>query len=189
MKFFTGSLFLGSKKLLSAPHLKPDSLEMFSDWAEYAHCLIDSINETVGENDELYILGNFATRKPGKHRRRIKCRNIRLIHGDTDPHMACKDVFGPFPDISTVKLNRSESEKGIKAMLSHYPMAYWEGSHRGRFHLYARPKDKREQDFRALLPHGHPSFNCSVDHLRSCFGNYCPISEVKLLEILEKKKS
>lgn len=188
MKFFTGSLFLGSKKILSAPRYKPSSLELFDSWTEYAQCLIDSINEVVDENDELYILGNFAKRKPGKHRRRIRCRNVRLIRGDLETTMSSQDVFGNVPHISKTKLNRGCKRTGVSAMLSHYPMAYWEGSHRGRFHLYARPQDKRDQHFRCQNPH-HLSFNCCVNNLRDWFGNYRPVSEVKILEILEHRKS
>jgi calcineurin-like phosphoesterase family protein len=190
MKFFTGSLYLGSKKLLSTPHPKPHSDEMFTTWTEYAQCLIDSINETVGENDELYILGNFTRRKPGKHRRRIKCRNVYLIRGDCDPPQASRHVFGAFPDMKKMKLRKGENEKGSSVILSHYPMAYWEGSHHGRGHLYARPQDKREKVFknRIGLPH-QQSFNCCVENLYEWFGDYRPISEVRLLEILEHRKS
>jgi calcineurin-like phosphoesterase family protein len=187
MKFFTGSLFLGSKKLLSADRLKPESNELFADWIEYTQCLIDSINKTVGENDELYVLGNFSRRKPGKFLRRINCRHVHLIRGDIDPPMASTEVFGVVPDTQKVKLRKGDNYKGTSVILSHFPLVYWKGSHRGRVLLYARHLDSREAAFKRALP-THRSFNCCVDNLRALFGNYCPISETTLIDMLASRR-
>src|ERR1700693_1395237 len=64
-------------------HCSRETIERMNDY------LINKINETVGENDELWHLGDFAfsrydTNEVGRLRARINCKNIYLIWGNHD---------------------------------------------------------------------------------------------------------
>ena len=48
--------------------------------------IISSINETVGQNDILYVIGDFCFKgkKPIEYRLRILCQDVHLILGNHD---------------------------------------------------------------------------------------------------------
>lgn len=91
--------------------------------------MFDAINELVGHDDTLYILGDFCFRgkKPIDYRLRINCRDVHLIFGNHDKRT---DYY---PDDKTVDMNGFTSIQDIKEIvycnqrifLSHYPHRSW----------------------------------------------------------------
>jgi calcineurin-like phosphoesterase family protein len=63
---------------------------MFDTIDKMNDALVDSINERVGENDELYHIGDVSfggINRLWEFRKRLKCKNIHLILGNHDHHI------------------------------------------------------------------------------------------------------
>ena len=82
--YFTSDLHLGHENILFH---NPPRLNAFESVEEMDTRLIGAINDRVGRDDELYILGDFAwkTGRYGHYRNRIYCRKIHFIMGTMIP--------------------------------------------------------------------------------------------------------
>ncbi len=98
--------------------------------------LINNINDNVQENDILFCLGDWSF--GGEHnienfRTQINCKNIYLVLGNHDHHIERKEQYRK---LFTGVYNYLELEIGNnKFILSHYPIASWNGVRKGYIHL------------------------------------------------------
>ena len=78
--------------------------------------ILDRINETVGVDDTLYILGDFTFRgkDPIEYRERIICKDIHVLIGNHDRE---KDFFK--------HLISSENSYGFSSVQSVKEVIYW----------------------------------------------------------------
>ena len=153
----------------------------FSSTEEHDDALLEEINSTVGENDRLFVLGDFAWRAGESFIKRIRCKNLHLIFGNHDRASFGK-LFKSVEDTAIVKI------QGHKIFLSHYPHAYWPSSHRGSLHLYGHVHAEREETLDAAFP-GRRSMDCGVDNAKLLLGDYRPFSEDEVIEILMARPS
>ena len=124
--FFTADLHLGHRNIIGYCN-RP-----FSDGGEMDAKIISSINETVGQNDILYIIGDFC-HKGGtalSYRERIVCENVHIILGNHDE--PTKFTTG-FSSVSDQKMILYINQK---IFMCHYPMRSWSGSYRKSWMLY-----------------------------------------------------
>ena len=108
--------------------------------------IFDNINQVVGVDDILYILGDFCFRgkKPIEYRVRIHCRNINLVFGNHDKP---SDYY---VDPLTTDMNGFNSIQDVKELtycnqkifLSHYPHRSWPSSHKGSWMLFGHVHSK-----------------------------------------------
>lgn len=97
----------------------------FSSVEEMDAALIANWNRTVGPNDTVYHLGDFAFRgDPAEHYERQLTGRLVKLQGNHDPK-------GWGADYLTVKMN------GTRAVLFHYPIEEWDGWWRGAVHFHA----------------------------------------------------
>jgi len=108
----------------------------------------DRINETVGVNDTLYILGDFCFKgkKPIEYRSRIVCQDIHLILGNHDRRSDFENDLQGFSSVQEVKEIIYCNQR---IFLSHYPHRSWPASHKGSFHLYGHVHSKLDHEDRA----------------------------------------
>jgi calcineurin-like phosphoesterase family protein len=181
MRFFIADPHFGNEKLIRGMLRRyPNTRTLFPNTDAHDTYLIDGINDTVGEKDELIVIGDFASKKPGKYRARIDCKYVRLIRGNHDPVMASRSVFGEVLHMQKTKVRKGG--KSLPVILSHYPQAFWDGSHKGWGHLYGHTHGQREEHLNKAFP-GRRAFDCTVDNLIRLFGNYRPVSEETVFDI------
>jgi calcineurin-like phosphoesterase family protein len=138
--------------------------------------MLEGINSTVGRDDRLFIIGDFAWRAEEAWYRKIVCRNVHLIFGNHDKAKLGK-IFKSAEQTAIVKI------QGHKVFVSHYPNAYWPSSHRGSMHLYGHVHAEREATLDAAFP-GRRSMDCGVDNAKLLLGAYRPFSENEVVQIL-----
>jgi len=97
--------------------------------------IIDNINNVVGKNDALWMLGDVGW---FKHRsqvvdffNQINCNRIYLVVGNHDnlqlfPHNTFAGVY----DQTIISVS------GVTVQLNHYAMLRWDQSHRSSWHLF-----------------------------------------------------
>jgi calcineurin-like phosphoesterase family protein len=175
------------KHFLADPHFQHErilqdfSIRDFPTIEDHDQHIIDKINEYVQHKDELWILGDFCwDDKPGKWREKINCREVHFIYGNHDSREKCSKAFSTCHDLRVIKIG------GVKTVLCHYPMVYWDGSHHGNFHLYGHLHYYREEEMDRMMP-GRRSMDVGVDAAYHRFGEYRPFSEDDIVEILGSK--
>ncbi len=136
--------------------------------------LIDGINKNVKQNDILFCLGDWSfggIDKIWKFRSQINCQKIHLILGNHDHHIEnrelipsesnlskpCEEIFESINHYLQVEID------GSKFVLSHYPMASWNGLKKGWMHLFGHchllPHQRiREGKSMDIGFDGHPEF-------------------------------
>ena len=165
--FFTSDLHLNHSRVIKYDDRPYDSVE------EMNEALIQNYNARVGRRDTVYILGDFAFKKPESFLRRMNGRKI-LIKGNHDHFSITKGLSIGFDEIhmmNTFKINR------MHFTMCHFPMYSWDRSHYGSYHI-----------------HGHVhSFNIEFRWNRYNVGVdnnlYEPISFDELVGVFEFQKS
>ncbi len=165
----------------SSHRVSEEAVKMMDD------TLINNINKTVGENDHLYHLGDFAM--PGNrgcydkcrhYRQRIKCKNIHLVWGNHDERVI-RDLFSSNHDLFKASPN------GQNIVLCHYAMAVWNGSHRGTWQLYGHSHSAAEPWMDKNMA-GRRSMDVGMDNAYKILGEFRPFSFEEIKGIMDKKE-
>lgn len=169
------------------------------EWAKYRvswgaiklmdDTIINNINATVGENDTLWILGDFAYglgrnrifEQCRAYRERIKCKNVHLVWGNHD-RREISSLFSSCHDVYSL------SVYGLKhrIVMFHYAMAIWDKSHSGSIHLYGHSHGGAEEGLNKMMPNRR-SIDVGIDHAGKMFGEFRPFSLDEILQIMEPK--
>lgn len=123
--FFSADLHFGHH-WMATKHRRWGTVE----WHDAA--LIDEWNDTIGQNDEVYFLGDFS------FHRRAECAGIwhqlngnkHLIVGNHDPKH-----IEQLPWVSVSQIKRVKRD-GQSIYCCHYPMLTWPNAHHGTWHLH-----------------------------------------------------
>ena len=119
--------------------------------------LVAGINASVGQDDILFHLGDWSFggfESIRQFRDRLVCKNIHLILGNHDQHIArnkddVQEIFSSVHNILDliVKWNvGTPTQDEAKFMLMHFPIASWDNLARGVIHLHGHvhlPKHRR----------------------------------------------
>lgn len=146
--------------------------------------LVAGINNTVGQEDTLFCLGDWSF--GGKDnvegfRKRIICENVHLILGNHDHHIA--DISKNLQCLFSSVTNYREILIGkYPIVLSHYSQRVWNRSHHGALHLYGHSHSNLEK-----LPHGK-SMDVGVDNAYKLLGEYRPFSFKEVLSMLNSRE-
>ena len=219
MKWFTADLHLNQKNIVKHQsnwgHADPNSLRDFADELEMSRHIIDKINEYVGIDDELYILGDIYFGREFNDLKyyisKIKCRNIHLILGNHD-HLITKNFeeslklfnkgissgleFTEKYPLKGTDPNRDPWKGSQKVVLNHYAMRVWNKSHHGSWMLYGHSHasldnlgKQRGVELKVNTYYNDKkTMDVGVDNINRLFGEYRPISFDELLTIMNSKK-
>lgn len=150
--------------------------------------LIDQINETVGEDDILWHLGDFCFAR-GKqyydacwnYRNQIRCKTVNLVWGNHDhkPKLAACG-FNESHDLVQIRVNAQ------KIVLCHYAMLTWENSGKGTWQLYGHSHMNLEPWADQNLP-GRKSLDVGVDNALRLLGAMRPFSFEEVHDLLNDR--
>lgn len=153
MIYITSDLHFGHHSIIRfcgrPPLTKPQDRSfgpMPDEWVDKMNAyLLNGINSTVRQNDELYVLGDFSYdyRRGTTHKTyldKIKCKNVHLIRGNHDANDDI-EAFKSVSDLKTLKYNK------MKFVLCHYPIVSWPGREGGAMHLYGHCHGNLEQRY------------------------------------------
>jgi calcineurin-like phosphoesterase family protein len=125
MLFFTSDLHLGHANVIRFANRPFSCVEEMNDR------LIGNINQTVRDNDDLYILGDISYRLPVEDAarliRRINCRRLHLVKGNHDKDWEGSGLFVEVCEYKELKTRHLETAEGLKLVLFHYPIMDWNG--------------------------------------------------------------
>jgi calcineurin-like phosphoesterase family protein len=101
----------------------------FKDVDEMNETLVRNWNSVVTDNDEIYMLGDFAWKRPGYWFERLN--GIKhFIYGNHDEEDTRKLPWASQQDYLEVQ------DEGKHVILFHYPITDWNRRHHGSYHLF-----------------------------------------------------
>jgi calcineurin-like phosphoesterase family protein len=180
MKFFVADWHLTKDANYRVDKMIKGCQRPFKNGQEMSLHFIEECNRVVGKQDTLYIVGDYASDGEGYYRQMIRCRNVWCILGNHDNRQKCVKVFGRH---KAIDYHYTHIMK-VPTMLFHYPIAYWDKSHYGSFHLYGHVHRRREDTLSELFP-GRRSLDIGVDNIAHITGEYRPVSELEVYQWLQ----
>lgn len=175
--------------------------------------LIENTNKIVGEDDVMFILGDFVvgvrrneyTKYVYDVRSRIKCKRIYMIFGNHDhpsllaPYFTkcfVRPVLALHKDTSefyigdygeAVEHTRRRRDEFMGFSLDHYAPAIWRNNHRGYYGLYGHSHQNAETFLDTALPNRR-SIDCGFDNAYKIFGEYRPFNiKEEIVPMLQSK--
>lgn len=176
-------------------HVSDDSVNRMND------NLLAEINDLVGEDDIMWILGDwcFASKQHPERleilKQKIKCRNCYLILGNHDSYDTIYPYFNSCYEKVTIVIaddgrywirNVPIVSAAHKIVLTHCAMSVWEGAHKGWWNLYGHSHSTAENFLENHFP-GRKSMDVGVDNAFKLTGKYRPFSFEEIKEIMSKR--
>ena len=161
----------------------------FASVAEMDRVLIESWNARVGEDDDVWVLGDVVFDRDGDPARYLKKLNGRkhLLIGNHDEAYALQvdpatgqTPFGSYFESIDYALRRTD-EKGRKLWMAHYPLM--EGP-RDTWVLYGHIHNHRDQGYWDVLRNMDRALNCSAE-----VNGYMPVTFEELVANNERWRS
>jgi len=150
----------------------------FVDKFEQDRQLIKNWNDTVGPNDEVYHLGDFAFASKRKILEILEQLNgrIYLIRGNHDQKIKgeVSEKFGFVRNYYEIKIKDETGKQNQLVVMCHYPFESWNKKGRGSIHLHGHTHGKTSQ-----MP-------CRID-VGVDSNNYRPLSEYEIISIANKQ--
>jgi calcineurin-like phosphoesterase family protein len=156
-----------------------DVCRPFDTLGEHNHALVKSINDTVKEHDRLYFLGDWSMGGRDEvfnFRRQLHCKNIHVILGNHDIHIAknynnCKNLFNSVELYSEIKIGNTHF------VLFHYPINSWhkkKSTEHSSVHLYGHVHTELNMhpSSKSVCIDAHPEFRpYHIDEIREIIKN------------------
>ena len=131
MIWFTSDTHFGHERVLGFCDRPWDTIQAMN------RDLVDEVNRWVAPEDTLYHLGDYSFKMTSEDaanlRKRINCKDIHLVPGNHDKDWTQPAVSWAFTvekPICVLKIDK------LKLVLSHFPMADWQGMSHGSIHLH-----------------------------------------------------
>jgi calcineurin-like phosphoesterase family protein len=133
MRYFTADLHLGDKTIASWR-----GFEGVRGIAEHDALIIARLNECVGADDELWILGDICKARVDDVealRDAIVCRRVHILVGNHDSRSKFV-TCGRFASVDYYGQIGRVRKDGYKFVMSHYPMLDWDRAYHGSYMLH-----------------------------------------------------
>ena len=159
MILYTADLHFGHSNVIRFDH-RP-----FLDIDEMDQMLIKLWNYRVQPEDEVYILGDLCYRntQPEEWYLRKLKGHKHLIIGNHDGKL-CKNekAMSYFESVSQIG---DINANGNRVIMCHYPMANWNGMHRGSWHIYGHIHNQKNEAFEFMKTQERAlNAGCMINH-------------------------
>lgn len=172
----------------------------FETTEEMSSHIVDQINKYVGQDDILFHLGDWSfggINNIWNFRNRIICKNIHLILGNHDHHIANRkllpncyssEYYYTMDDLRieerlyadeifmSVQQYLEIDIDGILTVLMHYPIQEWNDRFKRSYHLFGHVHGR--------IPHGNGRIDVGMDNAFKVLGEYRPFAWADIKRIL-----
>lgn len=145
MKYYTGDIHFGHENAIKFDNRPFSSIE------EMDRALIENWNSRINKNDNVYILGDvaFHNEKPYSwYLSQLKGQK-HLIVGNHDARKLLKDEEALSYFVSVDRYLEVTDEK-TRIILSHYPIAEWNGFYRESYHIYGHIHSRTDTTYQYM---------------------------------------
>ena len=143
----------------------------FKTAEEMDNAMIKNWNDTVSQNDTVYILGDIAFSKtdPMEYLKQLNGKKIVVVgNHDYDisknrkKYIESKTLYGIY---DYLEIKDFVNNQPYKIVMSHYPMVEWNGFFRGSIHLYGHIHNNEQNNAYRVMSMIENAFNVGADVL------------------------
>ena len=165
MNLYTADLHFGHRSVLRFDH-RP-----FSDVDAMDEAMIKLWNDRVHDDDDVYILGDFAYRNEKSEEWYLKQLKGRkhLIIGNHDTKLLKNEAAMSY--FESVDKMMHVSDSGVEICLCHFPLAEWNGYYKGHTHFYGHIHNNEDNEIREFMKTRQNAYNVGC-----MFYGYAPAS-------------
>lgn len=173
MIYYTADTHFGHENIMKHSHRPFESVDKMDE------ILIKNWNDKVTNKDIIYILGDFCFRSgkdPEYYLKQLNGRKVLL----TGNHDGCimKDIRNLSKYFEEITNYKEINDNGTKIVLSHYPIAEWNGFFRGALHFYGHIHNNVENKTYEIMKDIENAYNVGVDIL-----NFAPQSKEDVIKL------
>lgn len=179
MVYFTSDLHFGHENIIRFCD-RP-----FENAEEMDKVLIENWNNTVNNNDTVYVLGDFTMFKDPETAKNYISQlkgKVLFMHGNHDGWMKNFD-FSKDDKVKDLGQYAEVSLNYKRIILCHYPFVEWNHFYRGSFHFHGHQHNGEEHN-RVNIDDGLRRYDVGVDA-----NNFRPISIDEILEKFGEKSN
>ena len=170
--WFTADLHFGHARIIEY------CARPFAGLDEMHEALIDNWNASVGDNDTVYVLGDFSWSRHDEFGRLLKGKKY-LIPGNHDGCGPAKRLTY----LTILPVIHKMNCQGQAFILCHYPMLSWPGSCHDSIHLFGHVHNRTEMDSEVFrYAEGKRMMNVGVD-----VNDFKPVSASAVLEKFQSR--
>ncbi|MBQ6832904.1 MAG: metallophosphoesterase [Lachnospiraceae bacterium] len=161
-KFYISDCHFGHKNVLQFDQRPFDTVE------EMDRVMMENWKKRVGEEDEVYILGDFCYRSekdPVWYLKRLPGKKYLLTGNHDADILKSHDALMCFESVEQIKY---VDDNGKYLCLCHFPIAEWYAYHRGTYHIYGHIHN-RLSDTCLIMRNRKHAYNAAA-----CINNYVP---------------
>lgn len=138
MKFYISDTHFGHSNII-----RYDNRPFFST-EEMDGDMIRRWNDTVGDDDTVYILGDFSWHPADKTKTILECLSGHkiLVKGNHD--RVSSQIASQFVKVCDYL---EITDGGERVVMSHYPILFWNGQSRDTVHLYGHVHNSHQWNF------------------------------------------
>lgn len=141
MNLYTSDLHFGHRNVINFDK-RP-----FQDVTDMDQMLIKLWNSRVSKEDHVYIVGDFAYRNDKTadwYLRQLKGHKHLIVGNHDKETLANEKAMAYFESVDKM-LHVTDGDKQI--CLCHFPMAEWNGYHRGTWHIYGHIHGRKDEAY------------------------------------------
>ena len=141
MNLFTADLHFGHLNIIRFDH-RP-----FYDCEEMDRVLIELWNSRVQPSDTVYIVGDlcYRSKNPAEwYLKRLKGHKVLILGNHDGPILENREAMKYLEGVEQM-LHIRDGDKQI--FLCHYPIAEWDGYHKGSWHIYGHIHNRRDEAY------------------------------------------
>lgn len=169
MKLYISDVHFGHRAAIDFDH-RP-----FADVEEMDRVLIYLWNSRVTKNDQVYILGDFAYRNERPfswYLRQLKGQKHLIVGNHDKKLLKDSEAMSYFVSVD-YQLEVTDNQKHI--ILSHFPIAEWDGFFRDVYHIHGHIHSRTDGAFQYMK-----QFDRALN-AGACINNYTPASFNELI--------
>lgn len=176
MNLYISDLHFGHSNVITFDH-RP-----FCDVDEMDRVMIKCWNTRVSPDDNVYIIGDLAYRntKPAEWYLRQLRGHKHLVRGNHDGETLANETAMSY--FETVDKMMHVMDNGKQICLCHFPLAEWNGYHKGHWHIYGHIHNRRDETYEFMRTKER-ALNAAA-----CLNNYTPVSLNELIRNNEEYK-
>ncbi len=122
----------------------------YKDVDEMDHTLIEMWNSRVNKDDTVYIVGDLchrSARPPHWYLSQLAGHKILIVGNHDHPVLKDGEAMRMLEDVQKILVIKDEDEKVI---LCHYPIAEWNGYHRGSWLIYGHIHNRTDEAYQFM---------------------------------------
>lgn len=176
MKYYIADTHFGHENIISFSNRPFDCVEEMDEF------MIDSWNDVVGNDDDIYIIGDFAYRSKNDYvyyLKRLKGRKHLIIGNHDRKMLSDEEAMSYFIDVERLTMAQ---DGNTSIVLCHYPILEWSGYYRKAYHIHGHIHNRKNEAF-GVLRNKERALNAGVDII-----NFKPCSFQDLIQYNDEFK-